>query len=164
MDLAKAFDTVNHKIFLSKLEQYGIRGLANEVIRDYLTNRKQYVHANGVSSLLENINIGVPQGSVLEPILFIIYINDIVNCSNFNATLHADDSVLTLAHKNIYTLQSNLNIEIPKINSWLIANQLLLHVNKTKFLYFGKSKQKLEINIQHSKINQTDSIKYLGVY
>ena len=164
IDLAKAFDTVNHKIFLSKLEQCGIRGLANEVIRDYLTNRKQYVHANGVSSLLENINIGVPQGSVLEPILFLIYINDIVDCSNFNATLYADDSVLTLAHKNINTLQSNLNIEIPKINSWLIANQLSLHVNKTKFLYFGKSKQKLEINIQHSKINQTDSIKYVGVY
>ena len=72
--------------------------------------------------------------------------------------------MLTLAHKNINTLQSNLNIEIPKINLWLIANQLALNTNKTKFLYFGKSKQKLEINIQRSKINQTDSIKYLGVY
>ena len=164
MDLAKAFDTVNHEILLSKLEQYGIRGLANKVIRDYLTNRKQYVHVNGVSSLLENINIGVPQGSVLGPILFLNYINDIVDCSNFNVTLYADDSVLTLAHKNLSTLQSNLNIEIPKINSWLIANQLSLNISKTKFLYFGKSKQKLEINIQSSKINQTDCIKYLGVY
>ena len=95
MDLAKTFNTVNHKILLSKLEQYGIRGLANEVIRNYLTNCKQYVHANGVSSLLENINIGVPQGSVLGPILFLIYTNDIVVCSNFNVTLYADDSVLT---------------------------------------------------------------------
>ena len=101
MNLAKAFDTANHKILLSKLEQYGIRSLANEVIQDYLINRKQYVHANGVSSLLEDINIGVPQGSVLGPILFLIYINDIVDCSNFNVTLYADDSVLTLAHKNI---------------------------------------------------------------
>ena len=101
---------------------------------------------------------------MLGPILFLIYINDIVDCSNFNVTLYADDSVLTLAHKNISTLQSNLNIEIPKINSWLIANQLSLNISKTKFLYFGKSKQKLEINIQSSKINQTDCIKYLGVY
>ena len=164
MDLAKAFNTVNHKILLSKLKQYGVRGLANEVIRDYLTNRKQYVPANGVSSLLKNINIGIPQGSALGPILFLIYINDIVDCLNFNVTLYADDSVLTLDHKNINTLQSNLNIEIPKINSWLIANQLSLNVNKTKFLYFGKPKQKLEINIHRSKINQTDSTKYLGVY
>ena len=117
MDLAKAFDTVNHKILLFKLEQYGIRGLANDVIRDYLTNRQQYVYANGVFSLLEKINIGVPQSSVLGPILFLIYINDIVDCSNFNVTLYADDSALTLAHKNINTLQSNLNIEILKINS-----------------------------------------------
>ena len=65
MDLPKAFDIVNYKILLSKLEQYGIRGLANKVIRDYLTNHKQYIHVNGVSSLLENINISVPQGSVL---------------------------------------------------------------------------------------------------
>ena len=134
IDLAKAFDTVNHKILLFKLEQYGIRGLANELIQDYLTNRKQYVHANGVSSLLENINNGVPQGSVLGPILFRIYINDIVDCSNFNVTMYADDSVLTLAHKNINTIQSNLKVKIPKIDLWLIANQLSLNVNKTKFL------------------------------
>ena len=143
MDLAKAFDTINHKIFLSELEQYGIRGLANEVIRDYLTNRKQYVHANGVPSYLKSINISVPQGSVLGPILFLIYINDTVDGSNFNVTLYADDSALTLAHKNINTLQLNLIIKIPKINSWLIANQLPLNVNKTKFLYFGKPRQKL---------------------
>ena len=94
---------------------------------------------NGVSSLLENINVGIPQGNVLGPILFLIYISHTVDCSNFNVTLYADDSVLTLAHKNINTLQSNLNIEIPKINSWLVANQLSINIYKTKFLYFGKS-------------------------
>ena len=72
--------------------------------------------------------------------------------------------MLTLAYKNINTLQSNLNIEISKINSWLIANQLSLNVNKSKFLHFGTSKQNLEISIQRSKINQTNGIKYYGVY
>ena len=112
--------------------------------------------------LLENISIGVPQDSVLRPILLLIYINDIADCSNFDVNLYADGSVLTLAYKNINTLQSNLNIKILKIKSWLTANKLSLNANETEFLYFGKSKQKLEINIQRSNINRIDCIKYLG--
>ena len=147
MDLAKALDNVNHEILLSKLEQYGKRSVANEVIRDCLTNRKQYVHVNSDFSLLGSISIGILQGNVKGPILCPIYINDIADCSNFNFNLYADDSVLILAHKNINILPSNLNLETPKITSWLIANQLSLNVNKTKFQYFVKSKQKLEVNI-----------------
>ena len=140
-----------------------MRGLANEVIWDYLTNGTQYVHVNGASLLLENISFGVPQDSVLRPILLRIYINDIADCSNFDVNLYADGSVLTLTYKNINTLQSNLNIKIPKIKSWLTANKLSLNANETEFLYFGKSKQKLEINIQRSNINRIDCIKYLGI-
>ena len=116
MDLAKAFDTVNHNILLYKLEQYGVRGVANKLISSYLFNRKQFVHGDGFSSLLLNIDIGVPQGSVLELILFLIDINDLYYCSNFKTTLYADDSVLTLSHKNVNCLQSNLNLELHKIN------------------------------------------------
>ena len=87
LDLAKEFDTCNHKILVFKLDQYGIRGVANDVIRSYLTNHKQFVSGNGYSSLLLDINIGVPQGSVLGPILFLVYINDLSNCSNSKTTL-----------------------------------------------------------------------------
>ena len=85
-DLATAFDIVNHEIFLSKSNQYGIRGLANEVIQDYLINCKHYVHVNGVSSSLENINNGVTQGRVLGPILLLICIIDVNSYSLFTAS------------------------------------------------------------------------------
>ena len=125
LDLAKAFDTCNHKIRLFKLDQYGIRGVANGVIRSCLTNRKQFVSGNGYSSSLLDINIGVPQGSVLGPILFLIYINDLSNCSNFKTTLYADISVLMLSHKNVNCLQTMLNFELSKTNSG--SNQINCH-------------------------------------
>jgi len=106
-DLVKAFDTVNHKILLYKFEQYEVRGVANDVIRSYLTNRKQLVSKGGFSSSLSVIDIGMPQGSVLGPILFLIYINDLSRCSNFTTTLYADDNVLTMPHKNVNCLQTN---------------------------------------------------------
>ena len=164
VDLAKAFDTVNHKILLYKLSQYGVRGTANNLIKSYLTNRKQQVSGNGVSSSLLDINIGVPQGSVLGPILFLIYINDISSCSNLKTTLYADDSVFTLSHKSVNSLQSSLENELNKLNCWLKVNQLSLNVNKTKFMFFSKSKKNLTLKIDDSEIMQTNCIKYLGVY
>ena len=164
IDLAKAFDTVNHEILLYKLTQYGIRGFANDLIRSYLTNRKQLVCGDGFSSSYLDINIGVPQGSVLGPLLFLIYINDISLCSNLKATLYADDSVFTLSHKNANTLQTKLNAELPKLNHWLKLNRLSLNLRKTKYLYFSKSNKNIVIQIDGSDILQTKCIKYLGVH
>ena len=101
MDLTKAFDTVNHKILLFKLEQYGVRGVANDLLRSYLTDRKQFVSGGELSSPQLNIDVGVPQGSVLGPILFLIYIKDLSACSNFETAMYADDTVLTLLHNNV---------------------------------------------------------------
>ena len=100
----------------------------------------------------------------LGPILFLIYINDLSNCSNFKTTLYANDSVLTLSHKNINCLPTMLNFELPKINAWLKSNRLSLNVNKTNFLFFTKTKEKIFSQINDCKIKQANFVKYLGVF
>ena len=97
LDLSKAFDTVNHKILLNKLEKYGIRGNSLTLIRNYLTNRKQTVHINNTYSLQQTLTSGVPQGSILGPLLFSIYINDLPKASKFETRLYADDTALMLS-------------------------------------------------------------------
>ena len=164
MDLAKAFDTVNHDILLFKLEQYGIRGVANDLLKSYLSNRKQLVSGDVASSSLLEIDIGVPQGSVLGPILFLIYINDLSHCSNLNSTLYADDSVLMLSHKNVNILKSIMEMELSKLNIWLSSNQLSLNLSKTKFMLFTKSSQNIAIQIDGCDLMHSHCVKYLGVY
>jgi hypothetical protein len=138
-DLRKAFDTVDHKILLSKMHKIGIRGVELLWFQDYLTNRKQYVHVNGVNSILLSILIGVPQGSVLGPLLFLLYINDLPLCSILCALLFADDTTLYFSHKDIDFLIDTVNNELKKISDFFRANKLALHPEKTKFMLFTNS-------------------------
>ena len=109
----------------------------------------------GFTSPLSDVKIGVPQGSVLGPILFLIYINDLANCSNFDTTLYADDCVLTISHKNTKSLQINLDNKLVKISAWLKHNQLSLNTNKTKFLYFTNTNENISVQINGCRINQS---------
>ena len=110
LDFKKAFDLVNHKILLDKLKYYGIRGVAQDLFRSYLMDRISFVSVDNCNSAESTINIGVPQGSTLGPLLFLVYINDIVNSSSIlKFNLFADDTSLYFSHKNIPTLYDKIN-------------------------------------------------------
>ena len=125
MDLAKAFDTVNHSILLTKLDRYGIRGNALHLIQSYLENRAQFVQINNHVSMNKTIMSGVPQGSVLGPTLFLLYVNDIQNVTNFEVRLFADDTLLYLSDKDSQTLEKNVNAELVRYSNGLMSTNCL---------------------------------------
>ena len=128
IDLKKAFDTVDHELLVEKLNVYGIRGVANKWLQNYLANRKQYVVINDDCSDLLDMTCGVPQGSVLGPILFIIYINDICNVSDVvKCVLFADDTNIFCSERNLTDLQLTLNRELGKLFVWFSVNKLSLN-------------------------------------
>ena len=140
LDFAKAFDTVNHNILLKKLEHYGIRGIAHKWFTSYLSDRMQCTEIGNTQSKLEYIKCGVPQGSILGPLLFLLYINDIVLSSKvFKFNLFADDS-LFFSHDKPHDAVNIINCELEKISQWLAANKLSLNVGKSKLLIFNKKK------------------------
>ena len=146
LDLSKAFDTVNHCILLSKLDSYGIRSIENQWFKSYLNNRKQKVFVNGIESSSLLISSGVPQGSILGPFLFLIYINDIVKSTNyFSVRLFADDTSLTATGKDLDVLLHRINSELPAVYEWLCSNRLTLNLSKTKYLVF-QPRQKRNYN------------------
>ena len=139
IDLSKAFDTVNHKILLKKLENYGVKNQSLLWFKSYLTNRKQFILKESKDSKNNLITCGVPQGSILGPLLFLIYINDLYLSSKvLNTILFADDTNLFYSHKDITVLFKIFNEELDKINEWFISNRLSLNVEKTKFILFHK--------------------------
>ena len=168
LDLSKAFDTINHTILIKKLEYYGIRGIALKWFQNYLTNRKQIVKYNDITSEAMTITTGVPQGSILGPLLFLLYINDMQNCSKLVSTiLFADDTNIFHSHSCLKDLNLIMQDELNKIADWITSNKLSLNTAKTKFILFRSSNKKLKhnitISINEQPIKQVKNTIFLGV-
>ena len=144
LDFSKAFDTVNHSILFEKLEYYGIRGIPLNWFKSYLDSRKQYVEYNGTKSDEQIISCGVPQGSILGPLLFLLYINDLASVSNKLYTLlFANDSNMFISGKNLNDLIDTMNMEMIKVIEWLQVNELSLNLKKTYFMVFRRKRGKI---------------------
>ena len=166
LDFGKAFDTVDHEILLSKLCYYGIRGSELDWFVSYLMNRKQYVTYNNEQSELKHIPCGVPHGSMLGPLLFLIYINDLSNVCKFAMPIFfADDSNLFRNGKNISDIENELNEELSEMVRWLKINKLTLNVDKTQCMLFSNKKcsTNLNIKIEGTTIAQVNKATFPGV-
>ena len=171
LDLKKAFDTVDHDILLAKMNLYGIQGIALDWFRSYLTNRTQRCLVNGSLSRICSLKCGVPQGTILGPLLFLIYINDLPNClTSCQPRMYADDTHITYAGVDVNSIQLNLSHDLDNLNKWLISNKLTLNTSKTEFMLIG-SRQKLstlsnplELSINNVPIEHVSSVKSLGIF
>ena len=167
IDLKKAFDTINHNLLLKKLAHYGVRGVANYWLASYLSNRKQYVSIDECNSELLNVLCGVPQGSILGPKLFILYVNDICNISKIlKFVLFDDDTNIFCSGHDAMQLSRAISNELDKLSVLFAVNKLILNVSKTNFMVFGNSKHRnttLQVSIKNSNIKTVYVTKFLGI-
>ena len=185
-NLRKAFDTVSHPILLQKMSKLGIRGTTLQWFKSYLTGRKQFVYLNGVSCSMLEIISGVPQGSILGPLLFLLYINDLQLCTKLFVLMFADDTTLLASGKNLAELYKFVNEQLHLICTFFRTNRLALHLKITQYILFTKNQDakstnlplylnnnnpNLDVDVQLkipiTRVHGTENdpaIKFLGIY
>ena len=171
LDLSKAFDTLDHEILLYKLKYYGFDNLSLKLMKSYMTERKQFVIINETMSEFLDIKTGVPQGSVLGPLLFLIYLNDLPHSSScFHPVVYADDTTLNTTLNYFYVndisnIDVGINTELSKVQDWLKVNKLSLNVKKTKAMVFHTAKRKVvlpKLKLDGNEIEIVDEFNFLG--
>ena len=167
LDIKKAFDSGSHNKLFKKLDYYGIRGVANLLLKSYLNDRKQYVLIDNQKSCEKIIEYGIPQGSILGPQLFLIYVNDLPSCLETVPRFFADDTALLIDNNNTTELQTLTNTELANINQWMTANNLIVNANKTIALNISPNMRNnndtLSYVLNGETVCSSNSAKYLGI-
>ena len=168
IDLCKAFDSVNHNILLEKLKFYGVRNKSQEWFQSYLSGRQQFTVCNNYESSLTDINVWLPQGSIVGQLLFLFFINDIVHCSDLlHLYLFTDDGNALISGNTLENLRTRTQVELEKIHKWLVANKIKANLKKSHFLVFKGCKRldhSLLIKFNGKSLSQKHCTKMLGVW
>ena len=171
LDLKKAFDTIDHEILFKKLQMYGVEQRSLKLLESYLSNRSQTCFINGSFSTCKSVRCGIPQGSILGPLSFLVYINDLPNCLSYcTPRMFADDTTLTVCGKSSQDLSLAMNHDLNKVNDWLMANKLSLNLSKTEYMLIGSRHninnltEKPCISVGGKHLKQVILTESLGVY